>query len=138
MIDLKNEPNVTPGQSPNVTPKQVDFAVDREAGYIFTAVNSLSKQHGQFSESLGQNTKSIDELRRCVDGVNSQIADLRSFCKGVVWCAGGIAIVIGLLWEPVIKHGLAHAISEQVKPEITKQVEESRKSLLPAAPVKTK
>ena len=121
--------------APQVPPR-VDWAGERDAGHLWNAVSGLSKETGELKASIQQNIVVIGEFRADVKDFSKEIVDLqaqvreqRSFLKGVTWAVGFVFVVVSALltvaWTSVIQPGLAHAIGEQIKPEIAKQLSEA-------------
>ncbi|WP_155895586.1 hypothetical protein [Comamonas aquatica] len=133
---------VPPSEDAYVPPTKHDFESDR---FNLTQISALAKDIAQLSATLQANTQTLSELRADAKQNSADVTQLGkdlsshiSFAKGaaavlVVVCTG-----LGFAWSSIIKPGLAHAIVEQVKPEISKQVTDTVKAQQPAPATKGK
>lgn len=130
-----NQASTNVPDAPQVPPRP-DWAGERDAGHLWNAVSGLSKETGELKAAVQQNIVVIGEFRADVKDFSKDIVDLqaqvreqRSFLKGVAWAVSAVFIVVSALltlaWTSVIQPGLAHAIGEQIKPEIAKQLSEA-------------
>lgn len=133
---VRPQQEVPPSQDAAVPPKH-DFESDR---FNLSQVSALSKDIALLSATLQANTQTLSELRAdskensaSVTKLGQDLSSHISFAKGaaavlVVVCTG-----LGFAWSSIIKPGLAHAIVEQVKPEIAKQTSDAVKAAMPSA-----
>lgn len=133
-VVIRPQQEVPPSQDAYVPPKP-DYTHDRDAAYYFAQISALSKDIAQLSATLQANTQTLSELRADAKQNSADVAQLGkdlsshiSFAKGAAAVFLLVCTALGFAWSSIIKPGLAHAIVEQVKPEIAKQVTEAVKS----------
>jgi hypothetical protein len=129
-----------PRSAPQVAPH--DWLAERDAGHVWGAISGVRQELGQLTTSVQTNTAFNKEVRDDIKELKSELGRLQaqtsshlSFVKGAVWVAGIVIAVASFLlawsWNSIIQPGLAHAIVEQLKPEIRKQVSEEVSNALP-------
>jgi len=135
------ESSPSKGMSPQVAPDY--WSTERDSAHVWSALSQLRQETGELKAAIGGSNESAKEVRadlrelsRDLQTLKAEVQSNLSFVKGAVWVAGILlALVTGVFvyaWGSVIQPGLAHAIVEQLRPEISKQVNEAVKS--PAKP----
>lgn len=132
---VRPQQEVPPGQDAAVPPKH-DFESDR---FNLSQISALSKDIAVLSASLQANTHTLSELRTdakqnsaAVTQLGQNLSSHISFAKGAAAVFLLVCTGLGFAWSSIIKPGLAHAIVEQVKPEIAKQTTDAVKAAMPA------
>lgn len=114
----------------------MDWAGERDAGHVWNALSQLREEVGGLKASVQQGTITVGDVRtdirdlaRDINKLQTETSSQMGFVRGMVWAIGGAltlaTIFLGVAWTSVIKPGLAHAIVEQIKPEIAKQVSDA-------------
>lgn len=109
-------------------------------GGINQAIGEIRSDAATLKVQSGVTQTEVKDLVEKIDQLKITTSSQLSFVKGVAW-ALGIAFVavsggMAWMWASVIKPGLAHAIVEQIKPEISKQVTEAVKQTSGTGPVR--
>lgn len=128
------------GNTPQVTP---NWMAERDSGHVWSAISNLNKQTGELVAAIQANNQALQDVRQDIKDLSKYLTELQTqtqtqmgFVKGAVWFGGIAMAVVSAVtiwaWGSILQPGIAHAIVDQLRPEITKQVSDAVKSVAPS------
>ena len=116
--------------SPQTPPP--DWAQERDAGHLWSAISGLSAKTGELGSAIGACDKQLGELRSDVKDLDKDIQELKSEQKAVVksakvfaWIATPLLALAAFLapytWSKAMRPDLEKSIADAVKADIERE-----------------